>query len=89
MKTYRVATKDVTIMVKFDENVAKQVTLVKGKKVANNKLELMSLSQIKNYTEEVEDTKVDLSFLSEEDLSFYRKNKSHPDMAWALDIMAG
>lgn len=89
MKTYRVATKDVTIMVKFDGNVAKQVTLVKGKKVANNKLELMSLSQIKNYTEEVEDTKVDLSFLSEEDLSFYRKNKSHPDMAWALDIMAG
>ena len=89
MKTYRVATKDVTIMVKFDKNIAKQITLVKGKKVANNKLDFMSVSQIKNYTEEVEDTKVDLSFLSEEDLSFYRKNKSHPDMAWALDIMAG
>lgn len=89
MKTYRVATKDITIVIKFDENVAKQVNLIKDKKVANNKLDLMSLSQIEKYTKEVEDTKVDLSFLSEEDLSFYRKNKSHPDMAWALDIMAG
>ena len=89
MKTYRVATKDITIVIKFDGNVAKQVNLVKDKKVAKNKLDLMSLSQIEKYTKEVEDTKVDLSFLSEEDLSFYRKNKSHPDMGWALDIMAG
>tara|TARA_B100000900_G_scaffold347128_1_gene312184 strand:- start:1153 stop:1422 length:270 start_codon:yes stop_codon:yes gene_type:complete len=89
MKKHRVATKDVFIMVKFDENVAREIKLVKGKKVADSKLEFMTLDQIGEYTEEVEDTKVDISFLSSEDVKFYRKNKSHPDMEWALDIMAG
>jgi hypothetical protein len=60
------------------------------KVVTPAKLRELSKRQIEDYTEEVvEPVKVDTSFLSPEDKKFYRKNKSHPDIQWALDMCHG
>ena len=84
----RIATKTITINIKVDDNRWRIVELVKGKVVAPSKLKELSPGQIRKYTEE-EDRMSTLSFLSAEDKRFYKKNKDHPDMAWALDILHG
>ena len=86
---YRIATENIVLHVKYEHKEAKQVILIKGKKVTMSQLELMSVSQINKYTEQKMDSKLDLSFLSDEDRVFYNKNKNNPDMQWALDIMKG
>ena len=84
----RIATKTITIRIKVDDNRWRIIELVKGKVVATSKLKELSSGQIRKYTEE-EDKMETLSFLSAEDKRFYKKNKDHPDMAWALDILHG
>ena len=84
----RIATKNITIRIKVDDNRWRIVELVKGKVVSPAKLKEMSKGQINKYTEQ-EDQMSTLSFLSAEDKRFYKKNKDHPDMAWALDILHG
>ena len=85
----RIATENIVLHVKYEHKEAKQVVLIKGKKVTLSNLELMSVSQINKYTEQKMDSKLDLSFLSDEDRVFYNKNKNNPDMQWALDILRG
>ena len=84
----RIATKTININIKLEDNSLRVVKLEKGKVVSPSKLKEMSLRQIKEYTKE-EDKMDTLSFLSAADKRFYKKNKDHPDMAWALDILHG
>ena len=84
----RIATKNITVRIKVDDNRWRIVELIKGKVVAPSKLKELSPGQIRKYTEE-EDRMATLSFLSVEDKRFYKKNMDHPDMQWALDILHG
>ena len=84
-----IATKNVTVSIKEEEKKAKTVTLTKGKVVTPSVLKKLTKSQIERYTQEEgsEEEKLDVSHLSPEDQVFYRKNKSHPDIEFALSFM--
>lgn len=84
----RIAKKSVFIELKGGRDYHKKIRLVEGKPVVKSKLDEMTTRQIKEYTEEVYDTD-ELSFLTPEDKRYYKKNKTHPDMQWALDILHG
>ena len=83
-----IATQNVTISIKEEEQKAKTVTLTKGKVVTPSVLKKLTKSQIERYTQEEgsEVEKLDTSALSPEDKVFYRKNKSHEDMPFALSF---
>lgn len=80
-----IATKNIIISIKIGNKVQK-VQLIDGKVVPPSKLKELSKRQIKDYTKELYEGQ-DLSFLTTEDKRFYNKNKSHPDMQWALDML--
>ncbi len=80
-----VATKTISINLKIGNKV-RTIDLVLDKVVSPTKLREMSKRQIREYTKEVYEGE-DLSFLTPEDKKFYNKNKSHPDMQWALDML--
>ena len=80
-----VATKNINISTKNGNKVS-TIQLVEGKVVPPSKLKELSKRQIRDYTKEVYEGE-DLSFLTTEDKRFYNKNKSHPDMQWALDML--
>ena len=82
----RIATRSVTITLKGGRDNIKHIKLVEGKPVVESKLLEMSIRQINEYTEEVYEG-ADLSFLTPEDKKYYNKNKKHPDMQWALDMV--
>ena len=84
----RICKKSATITLKGGRDFHKTIKLVEGKVVVQSKLDEMTTRQINEYTEEVYDTD-ELSFLTPEDKRFYKKNKTHPDMNWALDILHG
>ena len=84
----RIAKKSVFIELKGGRDYHKKIRLVEGKVVVKSKLDEMTTRQINEYTEEVYNTD-ELSFLTSEDKRFYKKNKTHPDMNWALDILHG
>jgi len=84
----RIAKKSVFIELKGGRDYHKKIRLVEGKPVVQSKLDEMTTRQINEYTEEVYSTD-ELSFLTPEDKRFYKKNKTHPDMNWALDILHG
>ena len=80
-----VATKNITISTKIGTKV-KTLQLVLDKVVSPSKLKELSKRQIREYTKEVYEG-ADLSFLTPEDKKYYNKNKKHPDMQWALDMV--
>ena len=82
----RIAKRSVTISLKGARDNFKTIKLVEGKPVVESKLLDMSVRQINEYTEEVYEGQ-DLSFLTPEDKKYYNKNKKHPDMQWALDMV--
>ena len=84
-----IATKNVTVSIKEEDKKAKTVILTKGKVVTPSVLKKLTKSQIERYTQEegIEEEKLDVSHLSPEDQVFYRKNKSHPDIEFALSFM--
>tara|TARA_B100001559_G_C16423374_1_gene586172 strand:+ start:30 stop:305 length:276 start_codon:yes stop_codon:yes gene_type:complete len=82
----RIAKKNVSISLKGGRDNFKTIKLVEGKPVVESKLLEMSRRQINEYTEEVYEG-ADLSFLTPEDKKYYNKNKKHPDMQWALDMV--
>ena len=80
-----VATKNITINTKIGNRV-QVIKLVLDKVVSPSKLKELSNRQIREYTKEVYE-RADLSFLTPEDKKYYNKNKKHPDMQWALDMV--
>lgn len=82
----RIAKRNVNISLKGGRDNFKTIKLVEGKPVVESKLLEMSRRQINEYTEEVYEG-ADLSFLTPEDKKYYNKNKKHPDMQWALDMI--
>ena len=82
----RIAKRNVNITLKGGRDDFKVIKLVEGKVVVESKLLDMSIRQINEYTEEVYEGQ-DLSFLTPEDKKYYNKNKKHPDMQWALDMV--
>ncbi len=82
----RIAKRNVNITLKGGRDNFKVIKLVEGKPVVESKLLEMSIRQINEYTEEVYEG-ADLSFLTPEDKKYYNKNKKHPDMQWALDMV--
>ncbi len=82
----RIAKRNVNITLKGGRDNFKVIKLVEGKPVVESKLLEMSIRQINEYTEEVYEG-TDLSFLTPEDKKYYNKNKKHPDMQWALDMV--
>lgn len=84
-----IATKNVTFSIKEEDQKAKTITLTQGKVVTPSVLKKLTKSQIERYTQEEgsEEVKIDVSTLSPEDRVFYRQNKSHPDIEFALSFM--
>ena len=87
MKEQRVATVNLTLSVKFEEKAAKQFTLVKGKKLTDAQLSLLTPRQLDKYTKPVSPKAHKLPYkLSRSEVAFYNANKDNPAMDFALSF---
>ena len=87
MKEQRVATVNLTLSVKFEERAAKQLTLVKDKKLTDAQISLLTRRQLDQYTKRVEPKAQRLPYkLSRSEVAFYNANKDNPAMDFALSF---
>ena len=87
MKEQRVATANLTLSVKFEDRAAKQLTLVKDKKLTDAQISLLTRRQLDQYTKLVSPKAHKLPYkLSRSEVTFYNANKDNPSMDFALSF---